>query len=109
MGFSPQPRMFLSYHISTMSRITRKIFLPNPYPLGFHEASPHLVKLYFLLISPTTITLFLKKLHVSLIKIYFKLQINLSHQIKLFFSKNRIILPKYLTRKYHNKNKNLIE
>ena len=39
--------------------------------------------------------------YVSLMKIYLKLQLNLSHQIKLFFSKNWIILSKCLTRQYH--------
>ena len=64
--------------------MTGKILLPHPHPLGPRESPPHLVKLYFL---PTIIQLFLIKL-VSLIKIYLKLQINLSHQIKPIFSKN---------------------
>ena len=33
-------------------------FLPNPRPLRPREAPPYLVKLYFLLIFPTTITIF---------------------------------------------------
>ena len=51
---------------------------PNPAPWGPHEPPPHLVKLYFLLICPTTSTIFLMK-PISLIKIYLKLQLNLSH------------------------------
>ena len=35
--------------------MTGKIFLPYPSPLGPWEALPYLVKLYFLLICPTTI------------------------------------------------------
>ena len=63
-------------------------FLTPFLPLrGPHEASTHHVKLYFLLICPTTITIFLIK-YVSLMKIYLKLKLNLSNQIKLFFSKN---------------------
>ena len=53
-------------------------------PLG---ASPHPVKLYFLLICPTTNTIFLMK-PISLIKVYLKLQLNLSYQIKSIFRKN---------------------
>ena len=58
--------------------------LPHPHPLGPCEAPPHPVKLYFLLIFPSTI--FLMK-PISLIKIYLKLQLNLSHQIKSIFRK----------------------
>ena len=54
--------------------------------------------------APPRKTLILIKL-VSLIKIYLKLKINLSHQIKLIFSKNWIILLKCLTRQYHQKKK----
>ena len=64
--------------------------LTHPCPLGPHEALPHPVKLYFLLIFPTTSTIFLTK-PISLIKIYLKLQLNLSHQIKSIFRKNWII------------------
>ena len=56
-------------------------FSPHPRPLGHPEALPHLVKLYFLLICPIISTIVLMKL-ISLIKIYLKLQLNLSHQIK---------------------------
>ena len=99
--------MVLSYPIPVLPCMTGTIFLPHPRPLGPCETSPHPVKLYFLLICPQLLQLFLIK-HVLLIKIYLKLQINLSHQIILIFSKNLIILLKCLTRQYHNKNKNLI-
>ena len=57
----------------------KKNFLnPSP-PLGSRETPP--VKLYFLLIYPITSTIFLMK-PISLIKIYSKLQLNLSHKIK---------------------------
>ena len=89
-------------------------FVVPSLPLGPCESLPHLVKLYFLLICPQLLQLFSIK-PVSLIKIYLKLQINLSHQIKLIFSKNWIILLKFLTKLYHKKtktknktNKNLI-
>ena len=61
--------------------------LPHPRPLGPREALPHLVKLYFLLICPTTSIIFLMK-PISLIKIYLKLQLNLSYQINSIFRKN---------------------
>ena len=48
MEFSPLLRMILSHTILT--RMSEKIFLPYPYPLEPHEATPHPVKLYFLLI-----------------------------------------------------------
>ena len=88
MGSSPPSRMVLSYFIPTPpSQQDRKIFLPNSRPLGPHEILPYPVKLYFLFICPLLLQFFLIKF-VSLIKIYLKLQINLSHQIKLIFSKN---------------------
>ena len=113
-GVSPKDKVFtpilhgfiLLHHHSALPCMTEKIFLPHPHPLGPREDSPHSVKLY-LLIYPQLLQLFLIK-PISLIKIYFKLQINLSHQIKLIFSKNWIILLKYLKRQYPNKNKNLI-
>ena len=67
-------------------RMTGNTFSPHPCPLGPHEAQPHPVKLYFLLICPITSTIFLMK-PISLIKIYLKLQLNLSHQIKSIFWK----------------------
>ena len=92
MGFlsSSPPRMVLSCPIPAMSRMTGKTFSSHPRPLGPREAPPHSVKLYFLLICLTIITIFLTK-PISLIKIYLKLQLNLSHQIKLIFRKNWII------------------
>ena len=44
--------MVLSYSIPASPRMTGKLFLPNPFPLGPRETPPHLVKLYFLLICP---------------------------------------------------------
>ena len=69
-----------------------KILLPHPRPLWPYEGPPHPIKLYFLLICPQFLQLFLIKT-ILLIKIYLKLQINLSYQIKLIFSKklNNII------------------
>ena len=64
----------------------RENFLTSSHPLGPREVSLHPVKLYFLLICPTTSTIFLMK-PTSLIKIYLKLQLNLSHQIKSIFRK----------------------
>ena len=64
-----------------------KLFLPHLQPLGPHEAPPHPIKFYFLLICPTTSTISLMK-PISLIKIYLKLQLNLSHKIKPIFRKN---------------------
>ena len=81
-----------------------KNFLTPSLPLEAREALPHLLKHYFFLICPQLLQFSLIKV-VSLIKIYLKLQINLSYQIKIIFSKNWIILLKYLTRQYHNKNK----
>ena len=94
MGSSSLARMVLSYPIPVLSCMTGKNFSPHPRPLGPREASPHLVKLYFLLIFPTTSIIFLMK-PISLIKIYLKLQLNLSHQIKSIFrkKKNWIIYP----------------
>ena len=87
MGSSSPPHMVLSCPIPAPSRMTGKTFSPHPRPLGPREVPPHPVKLYFLLICPTTSTIFLMK-PISLIKIYLKLQLNLSHQIKSFFRKN---------------------
>ena len=105
MGSEPPLRKVLSYFIPTLSHMIGKIFLPHSHPLRPCETPPHPVKLYFLLICPQLLQLFLIKL-ISLIKMYLKLQINLSHQIKLNFSKNWIILLKCLTRQYHNNNNN---
>ena len=83
------------------------VFAPSP-PLGALQSLAPLCKTILLVDLPTTITIFSLIKPVSLIKIYLELQINLSHQIKLIFRKNWIILSKCLTRQYHNKNKNLI-
>ena len=61
--------------------------LSYPCSLGPREVSSHCIKLYFLLIYPTISTIFLIK-PISLIKIYFKLQFNLSYQINSIFRKN---------------------
>ena len=74
MGSSSPPRMVLSYPIPVPSRMSGNTFSPHPRPLGPREAPPCPVKLYFLLICPTTSTIFFMKL-ISLIKIYLKLQI----------------------------------
>ena len=95
-SFSP-PRMVLSCPIPTQPRMTRNTFSPHSCPLGPHEAPPHPVKIYFLLIFPTTSTIFLMK-PISLIKIYLKLQLNLSHQVKSIFRKNLNNISKCLTR-----------
>ena len=60
---------------------------------------PHPVKFYFLLICPTTSTIFLMK-PILLIKIYLKLQLNLSYQIKSIFRKKFFLnnISKCLTR-----------
>ena len=86
MGSSSPSCMVLSYPISPSPCMMGKTFSLHPHPLGPHEAQPHSVKLYFLLIYPTTSTIFLMKL-ISLIKIYLKLQLNLSHQIKSILGK----------------------
>ena len=62
-------------------------FLTPSLPFG---APPQPVKLHFLLICPTTSTIFLMK-PISLMQIHLKLQLNLSHQIKSIFRKNWII------------------
>ena len=84
-GLHPRPAWFCL--APSPPRMTGKTFSPHPRPLGPREAPPHPVKLYFLLICPTTSTIFLVK-PISLIKIYLKLQLNLSHQIKSIFRKN---------------------
>ena len=82
-----QVRRMGSCPIPALPHMTKKIFLPHLQPLGPCEAPPHPVKFYFLLICPTTSTIFLMK-PILLIKIYLKLQLNLSYQIKSIFRKN---------------------
>ena len=67
-------------------RMTGNTFSPHPRSLGPREAPPYPVKLYFLLIYPSTSTIFLMKL-ILLIKIYLKLQLNLSYKIKSILEK----------------------
>ena len=102
MGSSSPPRMVLSCPIPAMSRMTGKTFSSHPRPLGPREAPPHPVKLYFLLIFSTINTIYLMK-PISLIKIYLKLQLNLSHQIKLIFRKKLNNISKRLTKQSHQK------
>ena len=97
---------FLALFLPCMHDEENFLTWSSAYPSGPHKAPPHSVKFYFLLICPTTATILIKL--VSLIKIYLKLQLNLSHKINLIFSKNWIILSKCLTRQYHNKKKNVI-
>ena len=78
--------MVLFCLIPAPPRMMGKTFSPHPRSLGPHEAPPHPVKLYFLLIFPIISTIFLMK-PISLIKIYLKLQLNLSYQIKSIFRK----------------------
>ena len=73
-GFNSCPTSFVLFHLRPVSH-DKENFLVHP------------VKLYFLLICLELLQLFLIKL-VLLIKIFLKLQINLSHQIKLIFCKN---------------------
>ena len=58
MGSSSTPCMILSCPIPAPPRMTGNTFSPHSRPLGPHEASPHPVKLYFLLICLTTSTIF---------------------------------------------------
>ena len=84
-GQGLRPRLLWFCLASFLSRMTRKTLSPHPHPLG--PRRPHPIKLYFLLICPTTSTIFFMK-PISLIKIYLKLQLNLSNQIKSIFRKN---------------------
>ena len=86
MGFSSLLRMVLFCPLPAPPRMTEKTFSPHPRPLGPREAPSHPVELYFLLVCPTTSTIFLMK-PISLIKIYLKLQLNWSHQIQSIFIK----------------------
>ena len=105
IGSSPPPGKILSCSIPCPTPHDEKNFLPHPRPLGPRETPPHIVKLYFLLIYPTISTIFLMK-PISLLKIYLKLQLNLSHQIKSIFRKKKLNnISKYLTRQSHKKKK----
>ena len=100
MGSSSPFRMVLSCPIPAQPRM----IVTQPRPLGPYEAPSHPVKLYFLLIFPTTSTIFLMK-HISLIKIYLILQLNLSHKIKSIFRKKLNNISKCLTRQSQKKKK----
>ena len=106
IGSSPPPGKILSCSISCPTPHDEKNFLPHPCPLGPRETPPHPVKLYFLLICPTISTFFLMK-PISLLKIYLKLQLNLSHQIKSIFRKKKNLnnISKCLTRQLLKKKK----
>ena len=58
MGSSSPPYMVLSYPIPSQTRMSGKTFSSHPRPLGPRETPSHLVKLYFLIICPTTSTIF---------------------------------------------------
>ena len=90
---------------SSPPRMMGKTFSPHTRPLGPREAPPHPVKLYFLLICPTASTIILMK-PISLIKIYWKLQLNLSHQIKSILRKKLNNISKCLTKQSPKKKKN---
>ena len=65
MGSSPPPRMDFSCPIPALPRMTGKISCPIPAPKGpmkTFKGPPYLVKLYFLSIFPTTITIFSNKM-----------------------------------------------
>ena len=107
MGSSSLPCMVLSCPIPSSSRTMRKTFSLHPCPLGLHKAPPCLIKLYFLLIYPITSTFFFFFMKpISLIKIYLKLKLNLSHQIKSIFKKIKLNnIFNFLIRQSHKKKK----
>ena len=89
-GWGLYPRSTWFYFTPSSPHLSphdREIFFPHSRPLGPSENPSYPVKLYYLFIFSLLLQLFLIK-KISLIKIYMKLQINLSHQIKLIFSKN---------------------
>ena len=91
MGPSSPPCMILSCPIPAPPCMTENTFSPHPCPLGPREATPCPVKLYFLLICPTTSTIFFYEtyfINKNILEIT-----NLSHQIKSIFRKNWIIYP----------------
>ena len=63
-----------------------KTLSPHPRPLGPYKVQPHPVKLYFMLICPTTSTIFFNETYFFKKK-YLELHLNLSHQIKSIFRK----------------------
>ena len=96
-GLHPRPAWF--YLAPSLPRLVWWGKLSHPIPTSWGPAKPHPypVKLYILLICLTTSTIFLMK-PISLIKIYLKLQLNLSHQIKSLFRKKLNNISKHLTR-----------
>ena len=88
-GLRPRPAWFYlapSPPRPAPPRMTRNTFSPYPRPLGPREASPRPLKLYFLLIFPTTSTIFFNEtyfINKNILEIT-----NLSHQIKSIFRKN---------------------
>ena len=104
-GLCPRPAWFCLIHPRSALH-DRENFLAPSLLLGAlrSPASPHKT-LLFVNLSHKYYNFLIK--HVSLIKIYLKLQLNLSYQIKLIFNKNCIILSKCIFNKInHNKNKN---
>ena len=92
-GFHLRPAWFYFTSSPPRSAWRWKLSHPIPAPWGLAKPQlPHPIKLYFLLICPATSIIFLMK-SISLIKIYLKLWLNLSHQIKSIFRKNWIIYP----------------
>ena len=83
-GLCPCPAWFCLSLSPPPPHMMGKTFSPHPRHSGPREAPPHPVKFYFLLICPTTSIIFLMK-PISLIKIYLKLQLNLSYPIKSIF------------------------
>ena len=103
IGSSSSPCMVLSYPISAPpypASHDKENFLTSFPSLGTPWSPIPSYKTLFLINLLTIITIFFFIKPISLIKIYLKLQINLSYQIKLNFSKNWIILLKCLTTQY---------
>ena len=90
-GLCPRLYGFVLPHPHPVPNDGENFLTPSP-PLGASRSPASPVKLYFLLICPTTSIIFLMK-PISMIKIYLKLQLNLSNQIKSIFRKNCIIYP----------------
>ena len=79
---------------------------PCPTLGALRSPAPPRKILFFLLICPTTSTIFLMK-PISLKKLYLKLQLNLSHQIKSIFRKKINNISKCLTRQSLKKKKKI--
>ena len=88
--FAPAPHDFVLPHSRPTLYDMKKFLAPSP-PIGASWSPAPPRKTLLFINFPHKYYNFLIK-HVSLIKIYLKLQLNLSYQIKLFFSKNYIIL-----------------